>query len=76
MAILVHDPPLTPLNPPTSDAPDLSVFEPLVKKYYHAKFRASSSKINHVMAIFVYDLPLTPLYPPPLTPLTCLYLSP
>ena len=69
MAILVHD-------PPTSDAPDLSVFEPLVKNYYHAKFRASSSKIDQVMAILVHDPPLTPLNPPPLTPLTCLHLSP
>ena len=28
------------------------------------------------MAILVHDSPLTPLNPPPLTPLTCLYLSP
>ena len=72
MAILVHDPPLTPLNNPTSDAP---VFERLVKSKYHAKFHASSSKIDQVMAILVHDPSLTPLNPPPLTPLTNLYLS-
>ena len=41
---------LRPLTP-TSDAPDLSVFEPLVKNYYHAKFRASSSKIDQVIGL-------------------------
>ena len=51
MAILVHDPPLTPLNPPTSDTPDLSVFEPLAKNYYHTKFWASSSKIDQVIEL-------------------------
>ena len=63
-------------EPPTSDTPDLSVFDPLVKNYYHAKFQASSSKIDQFMAILVHDPPLTPLNPLPLTPLTCLYLSP
>ena len=75
MAILVHAPPLTPLNPFTSDAPDLSAFEPLVKNYYHAKFWASSSKIDRVMAILVHDPPPTPLNPPPLMLLTSVYLS-
>ena len=75
MAILVHDPPLTPLNPPTSDAPDQSVFERLVKSYYHTKFQASSSKIDRFMAILVHGPPLTPLNPAPLTPLTNLHLS-
>ena len=48
MAIFEHDPPLTPL-PPTSDVPDQSVFQCLVKSYYHAKSWASSSKIEQVM---------------------------
>ena len=45
---------MTPLLrpwPPTSDAPDLSVFEPLVKNYYHAKFRASSLKNGWVIGL-------------------------
>ena len=48
---------MTPLlcpEPPTSDAPDHSVFECFVKSYYHAKFWASSSKIGRVMVILVY----------------------
>ena len=71
MAILVHDPPLTPLNPHLWRP----WFQCLVKSYYHTKFWASSSKIDRVMAILVHDPPLTPLNPPPLTPLTSLYLS-
>ena len=63
-------------EPPTSDAPDLSAFEPLVKNYYNAKFWVSSSKIDRVMAILVHDPPLTPLNPLPLMPLICLHLSP
>ena len=54
MAISVHDPPLTPLNPPP--------LMRLVKSYYHAKFQASSSKI---MAILVHDPPLKILNRPP-----------
>ena len=75
MAILVRDPPLTPLNPSTCDAPDQTVIERLVKSYYHAKFRASGSKIDQVMAILVHDPPITPLNSPLVTPLTSLYLS-
>ena len=60
---------------PHSDLPDQSVFESLVKSYYHAKFWASSLKLDQVMAILVHDPPLTPLKPPPLMPLTSLYLS-
>ena len=37
-------------EPPTCDAHDQSVFERLVKRYYHAKFWASNSKIVRVMA--------------------------
>ena len=73
MAILVHDPPSYALKPPTSDNPDHFVFELLVKNYYHAKFWASNSKIDQVMAILVLDPPLTPLTLP-LTPLTSLYI--
>ena len=36
---------------PTSDAPDLFVFEPLVKNYYYAKFRASSLKNDWVIGL-------------------------
>ena len=43
--------------------------------YFHAKFHASSPKIDQVIAILVHDPPLTPLNPPPLTPLTTMYLS-
>ena len=75
MAILVHDPLLTPLNPPPLYAPDQSVSEHLVKSYYHAIFWASSSKIDRVMAIFVHDPPFTPLNPLPVMPLTSLYFS-
>ena len=60
MAILLRDPPYYAPEPPTSDAPDLSVFEPLVKNYYHAKFWAFSSKIDQVMAILVHDPLLRP----------------
>ena len=42
MAILVHDPPSYAPEPPTSEAPDQSVFERLVKSYYHAKILASN----------------------------------
>ena len=59
MVILVHDSPLTPLNPPPVS-------------YYHAKFRAAISKVDQVMAILVHYPPLKPLNPPPLTNL---YLS-
>ena len=71
MAILVYDDPETP----TCDAPEQSVFERLVKSYYHTKFWTSSSKIDRVTAILFCDLPITPQNPPPLTPLTSLYLS-
>ena len=50
-------------EPSTCDASDQSVFERLVKSYYHAKFWAASSKIDQVMAILVHDPPLTPLNP-------------
>ena len=63
MAILIHDPPSTPPTPPC-DAPDQSVFEPLVKNYYNAKFWVASSNIAQVMAILVHDPPLRPLNPP------------
>ena len=53
MAILVHDPLNTP-EPPICDAPDLAVFERLVKGYYHAKFWASNLKIEQVMPNFVF----------------------
>ena len=75
MTILVHDPPSYAPETPICDAPDQSVFERLVKSYYHAKFWASSSKIDQIMTILVHNPPLTPLKPPPLTPLTSLYLS-
>ena len=74
MAILVHDPPPTTLTP-ISDSPDQSLFERLVKSYYHVKFWASCSKIYHVMAILVHDSPLTSLNQPSLMSLTILYLS-
>ena len=51
MAILVHAPPSYAPEPPTSDAPDLSAFEPLVKNYYHAKFWASSLKNGWVIGL-------------------------
>ena len=63
MAILVHDPPSYAPEPPISDAPDQSVFECLVKNFFHAKFHASSSKIDQVMAILANDPSLTPLNP-------------
>ena len=50
-------------EPPTFDAPDYSVFEHLVKSYYHVKFWAFSLKIDQVMAILVHDPPLMPLNP-------------
>ena len=50
-------------EPQTSDSPDKSVFERLVKSYYHAKFWASGSEIDQVMAILVHDPLLTPLNP-------------
>ena len=49
---------------PTSDAPDLSVFERLVKRYYLTKFQASSSKIDRFMAILVHDPPSYASEPP------------
>ena len=70
MAILVKDPLLTPFNPPP-----LTPMNSLYLSYYHAKFWASSSKIDRVVAILVHDPPPTPLNPPPLMPLTSLYLS-
>ena len=45
---------------PTCDAPDQSVFERLVKSYYHTKFGAFSLKIDQVMVILVYDPPSYP----------------
>ena len=69
LAILVHDPPSYAPEPPTSDAPDQSVFERLVKSYYHAKFWASSSKIDRVMAILAHDPPSYAPEPPTLLPL-------
>ena len=64
MTTLVHVPSYTP-EPPTFDAPDQSVFEPLVKSYYHPKFWASSSKIDQVMVNFVLQPPPPPAPPPP-----------
>ena len=52
------------LEPSTYDTLDQSVFERLVKRYYHAKFLASSSKIDRVMGILVYDSLFTHLNPP------------
>ena len=49
MVILVHDPPSYAPEPSICDDPDQSVFERLVKSYYHAKFWAFSSKIERVM---------------------------
>ena len=46
---LSYDPEL-----PTSDTPNKSVFESLIKNDYHVKFYASSSKIGQVMAIVVH----------------------
>ena len=51
---------------PTCDAPDQSVFERLVKSYYHLKFWASNLKIEWVMAILVHG----PSFYTPETP-TC-----
>ena len=68
-------PPSCAPEPPTSEAPVQSVFDHLINCYYNAKFWASSSKIDRIMAILVHDPPLTPLNPPPLTSLTSLYLS-
>ena len=50
-------------EPPSSDAPDQCVFEHFVKRYYHAKFWASSSKIYQVMAILVKDPSYAPETP-------------
>ena len=73
--LLTWLPPLTLLNPSPLTPLTNIYFEYFVKGYYHAKFHASSSKIDQVMAILVHDPPLTPLNAPPWTPLTSLYLS-
>ena len=59
----MRDPPFYAPEPPIFDVPDQSIFQRLVKNYYHTKFLSSSSKIDRVMAILVRD-------PPTLIPLT------
>ena len=54
MDILICDPPSYAPETPTCDAPDQSVFECIVKSYYHAKFWASNLKIEQVMPNFVF----------------------
>ena len=48
----------------TNHSTDKSVFERLIKSYYHTKFRASSSKIDRVMVILVHDPPSYTPKPP------------